>query len=156
MSQTQPQAQAQDLPTEPAREGAATTKHRYHVWGSDGRSLCDQRAIPDLDRRAKGAARPSGRARASVCGACVIVAQELLYMAKCLIYEFGEPTPAPPMAIAELDQPGSRWPLLWDIKELRDKYREIGYRYPWFEQGQDVAHDVRGGQSGQSPRGGSE
>ena len=122
---------------------------RYHVYNADGRSLCDQRAIPDLDR-AHGAARPTGAQKARVCGPCVVVAQELLYLAKSLIYEFGEPTPSPPEALAELAQVGSRWPLIWDLDQIARDYSSIGYRYPWFAPGSDVPQDSRGGESGQS------
>lgn len=133
---------------EKAAPAPQPTYRRYHVFGPDGRSLCDQRAIPDLDRTG-GAARPSETEKARVCGPCVIVAQELLYLAKSLIYEFGEPAPSPMEALTELGQVGSRWPLIWDLDQVRQAYTSIGYRYPWFAPGSDVPQDSRGGESGQ-------
>lgn len=96
---------------------------RFHLWSPDGRSLCDQFA-----RAAATKVEDDVAERLSPCGACVLLAEQMVREAYDLIRRHGEPTPPPVEALGLLRR--TRWLDVIDIHEGQELFRSSGYQYP--------------------------
>lgn len=92
----------------------------FHVWGNDGRSLCDQHARPNAAPVKEGELVFS-------CGPCVIAAEVIHSRMRMIINDAGEPDIEPSEAVSQLA--GTRWLQFVDIAELQAEILESGYTY---------------------------
>lgn len=96
---------------------------RVHLWGLDGRTLCDRfgsQRLPYGTQQGDRDIRP--------CGECVLAAEQYMAEAKGLIQRFGQPVPEPDEAVDGLE--ATRWSARVRLDELRGELVRIQYRYP--------------------------
>lgn len=95
-------------------------RRRVHLHNVDGRTLCDLHADTALTS-AEGEDIPP-------CGACVLIAEDMMAQVVRLILGYGEPWPSPLDAVDELRV--GRWGSRLDLADLAGEIERDNYRYP--------------------------